>query len=351
MTISGSLNLTDSKEDYATSYFPLQLMDSDIWTSPVTDKGIDGIELLHKDYGLWNSVVKQDNLGRVFGTNSSKVNLIKEDVEQNGVDPNTPPVYIDIETGDIITGGHRHDACNILGIPGWMFQYVKCKDHWARKRFAKALNNERVFHATTNNRDEVIEHIKYGIKHNEIVCQQEIEDEVKLIANNSLSVAVQGTLVKEMVSFIATNGITTVKLERFTSHNEKTYQEFVSRSSDPYIKDVLNDPDVRNYFINMENWGSRTNPLITEASRCKTDSWLNIQASVALPSKTESLSIKRGKVHDVFLSNLSENIDNLRIYHAINGFYPWEHPNCKHAFLAQDHHKEGVQEGQFIRKS
>tara|TARA_Y100001973_G_scaffold39248_1_gene58954 strand:+ start:223 stop:1275 length:1053 start_codon:yes stop_codon:yes gene_type:complete len=350
MTLSKLLNLSESKADYATSYFGINLMDPDNWTFPVTDKGIDGIELLEKDYGLWSSVVKQNNLGRALGTDASKVNQIKEDVQQNGVDPSTPPAFIDIDTGDVITGGHRMDMSTILGIPGWMFQYVRCKDHWARKRFAKALNNERVFHATLNNRDEVIEHIKYGLKHNEITCQQEIEDEVRLIANNSLSVTVQGTLVKEMVSYIATNGITTVKLERFTSHNEKTYSDFVDRSTDEYVRDVLNNADVRNYYINMDNWGSRTNPLITEASKCKHDSWLNIQASVALPSKVESLSVKRKKVHDVCLNSLSLSIDNIRVYHAVNGFYPWEHPKCDHAFLAQDHHKEGVAEGQFIRK-
>ena len=101
----------------------------------------------------------------------------------------------------------------------------------------------------------------------------------------------------------------------------------------------------------MDNWGSRTNPLITEAAKCGLDSWLNIQASVALPSKTESLSVKRDKVHNVFLSNLSKNLDSVFMYKVKNGCYAWEHQNCEHVFLAQDHHMEGVKEGQFIRKS
>ena len=351
MTISEIFNLPESKEDYHTEYFPTKLMNPDIWNFIVTDKGIDGIEIVDKQYGLWKDVVKQNNIGRFKGTNPHKVKEIRDDIEQNGVDPSTPPVFVDVETADIITGGHRHDSSNLLHIPGWMFVFVKCKDHWARKRFAKALNNERVFHSTNNDRDEVIEHIKYGIKHNQITCQQEIEDEIKLIANNSLSITVQGTLVKEMVSYIANNGITTVKLERYTSHNEKTYSDFCTRSSDTYVKDVLNNGDVRNYYINMDNWGSRTNPLITEAAKCKLDSWLNIQASVALPSKTESLSVKRDKVHDVFLTNLSQNLDSVFMYKVKNGCYAWEHQNCYHAFLAQDHHMEGVQEGEFIRKS
>ena len=351
MTLSEVFNLTKSKEDYHTEYFPTKLMDPDVWTFIVTDKCIDGIEIVDKKYGLWKDVVKQNNIGRFKGTNAHKVKEIRDDIEQNGVDPSTPPVFVDVETGDIITGGHRHDSSALLSIPGWMFVFVKCKDHWARKRFAKALNNERVFHSTNNDKDEVIEHIKYGIKHGVLTCQQEIEDEVRLIANNSLSVTVQGTLVKEMVSYIANNGITSVKLERYTSHNEKTFIDFCSRSSDTYVKDVLSNGNVRNYYINMDNWGSRTNPLITEAAKCDIDSWLNIQASVALPSKTESLSVKRDKVHNVFLSNLSKNLDSVFMYKVKNGCYAWEHQSCEHVFLAQDHHMEGVKEGQFIRKS
>ena len=77
MTISSVLNLSESKADYITPYFSVDLMDPDVWKFPVTNKGIDGIELLEKESGLWNSVKKQNNLGRVLGTNPSKVNLIK----------------------------------------------------------------------------------------------------------------------------------------------------------------------------------------------------------------------------------------------------------------------------------
>ena len=331
-------------------YFDEKLKDPANWTFPVTDKGIDEIEIIEKKFGLWKNTKKQNNIGRAMGTDQQKVLVIRDDMEQNGVDPTQPPVYVDIDTGDIITGGHRGDVCNLLGMPGYMFVYVRCKSAWARKRFAKALNNERVFHATLNGPDEVIEHIKYGIKHDKITCQQQTEDEIKLIANNSLSKTVQGRLVKEMVSFIHSNGVSNVKLERFTSHNEKTYQDFVDRSTDTYVKDVLNNPDVRNYYVNMDNWGSRTNPLITEMAKTPKDSWMNIQASVSLPSRVESLDIKRAKVHDVSLQNLADSLDKIRIYHAVNGFYPWQHPKCQHAFLAQDHHLEDVQAGQFIRK-
>jgi hypothetical protein len=350
MTLSTIFDTPIKLADYVCDFFDEKLMDPANWTFPVNDKGIDDVKIVEKKFGLWKDTVKQNNIGRVMGTDQNKVNLLKEDVEQNGVDCSQPPVYIDVDTGDIITGGHRHDMCSILGIPGYMFVYVQCGSEWSRKRFAKALNNERVFHATLNNEDEVVEHIKFGVEAGKITCQQQIKDEIKLIANNSLSKTRQGRLVKEMVSFIHSSGNTQVKLERYTSHNEKTYQDYVDRSTDTYVKEVLNNPDVRNYYVNMDNWGSRTNPLITEAAKTPKDSWMNIQASVSLPSRVESLDVKRKKVHDVALQNLSDTLDEIRVYHAINGFYPFQHPKCQHAFLAQDHHTEGVQEGQFIRK-
>jgi len=350
MTLSNFLDTPITFADYVCEYFDEKLMNPDNWTFPVTDKGIDGIEIIEKKFGLWKDTVKQNNIGRFLGTDAKKVIKIKEDIEQNGIDCTQPPVYIDVDTGDIITGGHRHDSCGMLNILGYMFVFVRCRNAWARKRFAKALNNERVFHATLNNEDEVTEHIKEGIAVGEIICQQQIEDEIKLIANNSLSKTVQGRLVKEMVSFIHNSGNGNVKLERYTSHNEKTYQDFVDRSTDTYVKDILNNSEVRNYYINMDNWGSRTNPLITEAAKTPLDSWMNIQASVALPSRVESLDVKREKVHTVVLPGLSESLDKVFMYKVANGCYPWQHKKCQHAFLAQDHHTEGVQEGMFIRK-
>ena len=159
----------------------------------------------------------------------------------------------------------------------------------------------------------------------------------------------QGRLVKEMISFIHNSGNTNIKLERYTAHNEKTYQDYIDRSTDKYVRDVLNDPEVRNYYINMDNWGSRTNPLITEAAKTPLNSWMNIQSSVSLPSRTESLSVKRDKVHDVAMTTLADTLDKVFMYKVANSCYPWQHKNCSHAFLAQDHHMEGVKEGEFIR--
>ena len=81
MTLSEVFNLPKSKEDYHTEYFPTKLMNPDVWTFIVTDKGIDGIEIVDKQYGLWKDVVKQNNIGRFKGTNAHKVKEIRDDIE------------------------------------------------------------------------------------------------------------------------------------------------------------------------------------------------------------------------------------------------------------------------------
>jgi hypothetical protein len=53
-------------------------------------------------------------------------------------------------------------------------------------------------------------------------------------------------------------------------------------------------------------------------------------------------------VHSVALANLESALDKVFIYKVTNGCYPWKHSKCQHAFLAQDHHQEEVQAGQFI---
>lgn len=329
-------------------YFDEKLMDPKNWSYPTIDKGIDGIEIIDKHYGLWKDTKSGNNFGRCLGTDSSKVIEIRDDVEQNGIDCSQPPVYIDIDTCDIITGGHRKDMCGLLGMPGYMFVYVRCSDAWARKRFAKALNNERVFHCTNNNEDEVVEHIKFGINAGQLTSQQQIEDEIRMISNHSLSKAKQSSLVKKLISFIHSTGNTTVKLERYTAHNADVYQDFVARSTSPYVAEVLNNSSVSNFYINMENWGSRVSALLSEAAKTAHDSCLNIQASVDIPSRVESLDVKRKKIHSVILANLESNLDKVFMYKIANGCYPWKHSKCQHAFLAQDHHMENVSGGEFI---
>ena len=82
--------------------------------------------------------------------------LLGEDIEQNGVDPTQPPIFVDVDDDDIITGEHRGETSGNLGIRGWMAQFVRINEKdpkkraWIKKRLAKALNNTRMFNQLNN---------------------------------------------------------------------------------------------------------------------------------------------------------------------------------------------------------
>jgi len=79
----------------------VDLKDPEVWVFPVTDLGVDGVEILHKQYGFFKDTT-DNNIGRAEGTDPAQVLVIKEDVEGNGIDYTCPPVFVDIDTGDFI---------------------------------------------------------------------------------------------------------------------------------------------------------------------------------------------------------------------------------------------------------
>jgi len=321
----------------------VDLKDPEVWVFPVTDLGVDGVEILHKQYGFFKDTT-DNNIGRAEGTDPAQVLVIKEDVEGNGIDYTCPPVFVDIDTGDLLTGGHRKQS-NLIG---WMFQYVRCRNAWARKRFAKALNNGRQFHQKNNSKQDIVEHIQYGITHGELTTEQEIQDEINFLSNNSLSKTVRATIMSEMHCYITQTGAT-VKLNRYRTYTDETYKTFVDNSSSDYKKEVIDDPDSNVYYYGSS--GTSIFNVLSPASKIDPNSekpYLNIVASVTTPSIKQSLNDKRNNVHDYFLTQLSSYIDALTIYKVKHKCYPYEHPDCRHAFPAQDHMQEDVEGGQFI---
>ena len=362
LTISQALNLEETDIDNICPIFDnpenkVNLKDPDTWTYHVTNFGIDEVELLHKKYTLWHVLRKGDNIGRFEGTNSGQVLKIKEDIQQNGVDPTQPPIVVDVDDDDVITGEHRGETSQELGILGWMVQYIKihCKDPvkraWIKKRLAKALNNTRIFNQLNNSPDDIREHIKYGITHGQLVSQSQIEDEINFQSNNSLTQAQQKNIISEMVSYITHTGAN-VKLDRYRTYTDTTYAEYVEKSEDPYVQQVINDPDSHNYWVNMTS-GSSIRNTISAAAKVKSDDkkpWLNVQSSVGLPSNKQSLQEKRDNVYVHFLPALSKEIKALFSYFVVHQCLPWEHPECRHAHPAQDHMNEDYESGAFIRR-
>jgi len=357
MTISQALNIESSEFDNLCTYFTDELKNPNNWTYPVTNFGIDEVEMLHKKYTLWKNLKKGNNIGRYAGTNSGQVLLLGEDIEQNGVDPTQPPIFVDVDDDDIITGEHRGETSGNLGIRGWMAQFVRINEKdpkkraWIKKRLAKALNNTRMFNQLNNSPEDIKELIQFGIKNGHLTSQSQIEDEIRFHSNNSLTLTQQKNIITEMVSYITQTGAN-VKLDRYRTYTDVTYSQYVETSEDPYVQEVIKDPDSHNYWVNMLS-GTSIRNVITQAAKVNPLSkkpWLNIQASVGLPSKQQSLNEKRKNVHNFFLVNLTKEIKALFKYYIEHDCLPWEHEKCQHAFPAQDHMNEDYESGQFIRK-
>ena len=213
MTLAQALNIEPSEIDNLCQYFTDELKNPDNWTYPVTNFGIDEVEILHQKYTIWTSIKKGNNIGRYAGTSSGQVNLLGGDIQQNGIDPTQPPIFVDIDDEDTITGEHRGETSGNLGIPGWMTQFVRIhekdpiKRAWIKKRLAKALNNTRMFNQLNNSPEDIKEHIQFGIKNGHLTSQSQIEDEIKFQSNNSLGlteqkgIILEGYLVKDSIIY------------------------------------------------------------------------------------------------------------------------------------------------------
>ena len=112
------------------------------------------------------------------------------------------------------------------------------------------------------------------------------------------------------------------------------------------------DNNLNNHFINRSS-GTHVNTIINPASTIKYSDdkpWLNLQIAVKIDNCKDSkeLDRRRKKFINEDLVSLSNTLDDLQEYKGRMRCYPWEHPDCEHAFLAQDHHQEYPEDGQFI---
>jgi len=345
--LSIAKNLSPSTENEC-SVFTDRLKDPKNWTMPVHAHGIDGIEIVDKRYTLWEELKSYNNFGRAEGLDQEQVLMLVDDIRYNGVDVGCQPVYVDADTGEVITGAHRYASCVELNILGYMVVFVKCRDEWARERFSKILNNQRLFHAKLNGTKDIINHIKSGIGKGELEEEKEIVDEIFLMSNHSLTQAQRNSILKEIMSYISTNGIKTVKREQYCTHSNNTFLEYVHRSTDSYKKDVINNPKHRTLYYNVTS-GTSPWSILTEMAKCRSDEVLSLQFSVGLPSKDNSLNDKRNNFIKVTLEEVYEVYSKIGNYLCANRCFPTQHTDAKHAAMAQDHINEDVDGGQFIR--
>jgi hypothetical protein len=333
------------------------LQTPELWTHEV-DLGFDAV-FVEKKYFKWNDVKKYDNIARKNGTNQGKVEELADFIIQNGIDSNLPPVVIDYDTNEILTGGHRKDACrkDLLDCEGWMGVFVKCHDEFHRQQLCFRLNNHQSNYIQTGNDTESlflflinnIEHFK---------TEDEIKDKIKELSNNCMTRKTQKVLLDKVTAHINNKGITGVKLSRYTSHSVATVDDFLEqskKSEDSYCKEVIYSLDPKSSSM-YYNFGSGTSPwsILVKAAKVPFGGHLNIYGSTLVPSNNQTLAQKRESGNKLVSEEVASVVDQLVEYKYGKagqigmGHYPWQHPDCVHAWMAQDCENEDVKGGQFI---
>lgn len=347
MTISQALNMNPSTSDFLCDYWGPDHCDPDAWTHPVSTFGIDGVILREKRMTLWEETQPTSaNRGRKYGTDHGAVESLADDIEQNGVDTKCAVGYVDAETGERIGTNHRYHASQRLGIPGWMLQHVdfsECDDpEWSRELFSRAINNERTLRQNNNDPEDVEQLVIYGIEKGNITTDQQVEDTIKMVSNNSFSKYKQTSLINAMTILLHRNGGDKSGLKRYVMiDNKEFYRICENNPEDYYVKNIVENEHEHHLFINMRNWGSRTNSLITRAAQaCRDNAPLHLTFSVDKPTRNESIDTKRSKVMETAIKNTSDDLFTIMSYKMQHGYYPWDHPGCQHMFVAQDTHNE-----------
>lgn len=347
MTISQVFNMAPSMADFLCDYWGPDHCDPDAWTHPVSTFGIEGVKLGEKRMTMWSETTPTSaNRARKYGTDQGAVESLADDIDQNGIDTKCAVGYIDAETGERIGTNHRYHASERLNIPGWMIQHVdfsECEDpEWARELFSRAINNERTLRQNNNTVEDVEQLIIYGIENGNITTDKQVEDTITMVSNNSFSKHKQTKLKNAMSIRLHRQGGDKSGLERYVLVEVSEFNKICENNpEDSYVKDIIENDHEHHLFINMKNWGSRTNSLITRgAQAAKDNAPLHLSFSVEKPSRTESLQTKREKVFDTMLKNTKDDIDTLMMYKFQKGYYPWDNPECQHTFVAQDTHNE-----------
>ena len=322
------------------------LKNPDLWTCPFDPE--DNGEFVERRYFKWSEVESFDNFVRKNGTDLGKVERFADYVRQNGINPNCMPVVIDADTKQIITGNHRQIGCRpeYLDFDGWMGDFVRCKSDFHRKRLALKLNNTEQPIQSGNDIESVTDYIISNL--DQFGSENEIKDEIKYQSNFCLTKAEQTVVFNKVSSHIDNNGVKGIERSRYTTHTADTFQDYCARSSYSYVDRVVNSFSLKSahMFFNHSS-GTTAWSIISKATEVDLDGVLNIASSTSLPSGKQTLQDKRENSL-IFFKNIGSRLDKLFMYKISNNCYPWEHINCQHAWLAQDHNTEDVKGGQFI---
>jgi len=322
---------------FISQYWDAIACDPSKWCYVPNTYDVDGVELVGSpQMKLWSDLNNWKNPGRSNGANVSKIEELKENIKEEGINLDSPFVYYDIDTNDRINGEHRHLACNHLGISGWMMQGVRFYSEASKIRFALISNKKKKDVYNPISIDDVEATVRDLIQRGDISTDQEIKNEIKILGKGSISQKVLDRLANRILSERIMSG--QIKgTNRLYEWNEDRFEIFVKNSNDEWVQNYFLNKSEITIYINMAYWSSRIGALFEkafEAANC--DSPLHLVFSVKL-KKGESLETTRKKVFDDYLKKFEKKscfIFGVN-HERCKTYLPWNHPDCEHRFLPQ----------------
>ena len=340
MTIASALGIEVSESDYVSDHWGVDHCDPNAWTYTPHNYEVPGVELIggkemkfFSDFtGFWNNPTRAE-------FKMSDAHAMADRIETDGIDTTCQIIYYDIDDNSRVNGGHREEAARILNIPGWMCQAVRFADEQAKIEFASSSNIlTQILHKNPTVKD--------------------VESTVRTILN--LVTTYDETLLKEKISFHGRHLTTkqrnaildTLSIElrvsgkiacgdRYQEFNEDRVNKLFAEYSeiDPWLEDYWFNDDEYTIYINVANITSRAGGLLEINRNAKNaDKPLHIVFSTKLPNGKETLETKREKfwtTHMQRLEQLAMDAHDMGEIHRRN--YRWNHPDCEHRVIAQDH--------------
>lgn len=330
--------ITTINSKFISQYWDAIACDPNNWSYVPSTYDVPGVELVVTPHmKCWSELSHWKNPGRANGVSLSKVEELREDIQNYGIRLDKPIIYYDVDTNDTVNGDHRYNVSNILGISGWMCQGVHFSSIASKIRFASRSNvKEKDIYNPISSAD-VNAAVRELISIGSIVTDDEIRAEARFLGKGSIS----ESAIKEIHNLIIIERVMSGKsdgAERFQPWNDDRLATFFETTEDKWVEDYWENDNEYTLYVNMSNFSSRWGTIVNTASQAViANKPLHFLLSVKL-MENEKLDTTRSKVFTDKLSQLQQKLcflfglDPNR--HA--NMLPWNHPDCEHRFLPQD---------------
>ena len=343
MTIASTLNIPVSDSDYVCDHWGVDHCDPKAWSYKPSTYGVDGVELVgdkemkffSEFTGFWKNPTRAE-------FSLSDCQALADRIETDGIDTTCQVIYWDIDDDSRVNGGHREEAARILNIPGWMCQAVRFADEQAKIEFASSSNILQQVHHKNPTVKDVESTIRTVLNlvtsYDEAFLKEKIGFHGRHLTTKQRNAILDKLSIELRVSGKIACG------DRYQEFNDDRMKKLFAEYSetDPWLQDYWFNDDEYTIYINVANITSRVGGLLEINRNAKyADKPLHIVFSTKLPNGKETLETKREKfwtTHMQRIEQLAMDAHDMGEIHRRN--YRWNHPDCEHRVIAQDHKLE-----------